>query len=521
MKLKNILAGLASLAGVMLTCGCEGEKDLVIIEGNLPIKTSALYMVGDATPNGWSIDSPTPLTATEEDPLVFEWEGTLYSGEVKLCLTTGSWDAPFIRPLNNGEEISRTGISGQQFTMHAGDPDNKWKVTDAGVYNLRFDLRNWTMSTLFVRELDAPTIEPIAAENLYMVGDATPGGWGIDNPTELQKKSTYIFEYEGPLTAGELKCCTSTGSWDVPFIRPASDGVEITRGGIAADNFVYTASPDHKWRVADAGIYRLTFNLENWTVVSEYLGEIPAVEKDPIETETLFMIGDATPGGWSMDDATEFTVSASDKYVFQWEGELVQGNMKACLVRDGSFSCPFIRPESAGVDISRDGVAASSFTFSTNPDDQWRIVDAGRYRITFNLRDWTIAVRFLGGDEPGGEKEPIETETLFMIGDATPNGWSMDDATEFTVSPSDKYVFVWEGELKEGNMKACLERDGTFSCPFIRPESAGVEISRKGVAAPGFVFTKNPDDQWRIAEAGRYRITFNLRDWTISAESID
>ncbi|EJW99747.1 hypothetical protein EVA_12145, partial [gut metagenome] len=34
--------------------GCEGEKTLVIIEGNLPIKTSTLYMVGDATPNGWS-----------------------------------------------------------------------------------------------------------------------------------------------------------------------------------------------------------------------------------------------------------------------------------------------------------------------------------------------------------------------------------------------------------------------------------------------------------------------------------
>lgn len=392
MKLKNILAGLASLAGVMLTCGCEGEKDLVIIEGNLPIKTSALYMVGDATPNGWSIDSPTPLTATEEDPLVFEWEGTLYSGEVKLCLTTGSWDAPFIRPLNNGEEISRTGISGQQFTMHAGDPDNKWKVTDAGVYNLRFDLRNWTMSTLFVRELDAPTIEPIAAENLYMVGDATPAGWGIDNPTELQKKSTYIFEYEGPLTAGELKCCTSTGSWDVPFIRPASDGVEITRGGIAADNFVYTASPDHKWRVADAGIYRLTFNLENWTVTSEYLGEIPAVEKDPIETETLFMIGDATPNGWSMDDASEFTPDSSNRYIFVWEGNLVTGSFKACLERDGTFSCPFIRPSSADVEINKSGVAADDFVFTTSPDDQWKVTEAGRYRITFDLEHWTINV---------------------------------------------------------------------------------------------------------------------------------
>lgn len=44
-----------------LLTGCDGEKDLKIIDGNLPIKTSTLFMVGDATPNGWSIDDPTPL----------------------------------------------------------------------------------------------------------------------------------------------------------------------------------------------------------------------------------------------------------------------------------------------------------------------------------------------------------------------------------------------------------------------------------------------------------------------------
>lgn len=44
-----------------LFTGCDGEKDLKIIDGNLPIKTSMLFMVGDATPNGWSIDDPTPL----------------------------------------------------------------------------------------------------------------------------------------------------------------------------------------------------------------------------------------------------------------------------------------------------------------------------------------------------------------------------------------------------------------------------------------------------------------------------
>ena len=141
-------------------------------------------------------------------------------------------------------------------------------------------------------------------------------------------------------------------------------------------------------------------------------------------------------------------------------------------------------------------MAASSFTFTTSPDDQWRIVDAGRYRITFNLRDWTIAVRFLGGDEPGGEKEPIETSALYMIGDATPNGWSMDDATEFTVSPSDKYVFVWEGELKEGNMKACLERRApelkSAARVWLLPASYSQRIPMISGASPRLGATASP-----------------------------
>lgn len=97
MKLRHIFSAIIGLLLTACLTGCDGEKDINIIEGDLPIKTSTLYMVGDATPNGWSIDNPTPFTASEEDPLIFTWEGSLFAGEMKLCLVTGSWDAPFIR----------------------------------------------------------------------------------------------------------------------------------------------------------------------------------------------------------------------------------------------------------------------------------------------------------------------------------------------------------------------------------------------------------------------------------------
>lgn len=393
--MKNIISyTIVALAFLTAMTSCEGEKDLIIIEGNLPIKTSTLYMVGDATPNGWSIDSPTPFEPTEQDPLVFTWEGSLYKGEMKLCLTPGSWDAPFIRPLNDGDEIGTSDLSEVDFQMHAGDPDEKWHIIEAGIYRLTFNLRNWTMSSSFLGGMETPSKDAIETDDLYIVGDATPTGWNIDSPTPLVKTGDYIFEYEGELYEGELKACTETGSWDVPFVRPESEGVVISRDGVGSNAFMYIENPDNKWRVTDSGNYHIIFDLKNYTIITEYRGSIES-EITPIETETLYMIGDATPGGWSMDDATPYEVSPDDSYLFVWTGDLVEGEMKVCLEPDPTFSCPFIRPASDGCVINENGVAASDFVFTTAPDHKWRVEKAGKYTISFNLKTWTIEVAYL------------------------------------------------------------------------------------------------------------------------------
>lgn len=385
MKIKNIFSGMMALAAVALT-GCDSEKDLIIIEGQLPIKSSTLYMVGDATPNGWSIDSPTPFTQSEADPMVFTWEGALFTGEMKLCLVPGSWDVGFIRPVEHGTEISSTDITDQTFDMHAGDPDNKWRVAEAGQYRLSFNLRDWTYSTTYLGSGPAPEIEPIKTETLYICGNATPTGWNIDAPTQLEKKSEYIFVFEGDLVYGEMKACLAPGSFDVDFIRPAADGTEINKEGAAQPGFVFTANPDHKWLVTEAGKYRLTFDLENWTINAEYLAAPPVVDKTPLDAPTLFMIGDATPGGWSLDNATPLTREGD---TFVWEGTLAEGEMKACISPD-SFDVPFVRPAIADCKISPDGVESPDFVYTTGPDDKWKVTAAGNYRLVFDLVNWTL-----------------------------------------------------------------------------------------------------------------------------------
>lgn len=502
MKIKNIISVLSGLLMFVGLTSCEDEKELLIIDGNLPIKTSALYMVGDATPNGWSLDAATALAPSDEDPLVFTWEGSLNTGEMKLCLNTGSWDNPFIRPQKAGEQINKSGLSEVTFKMHAGDPDDKWNVTDAGVYNLRFDLRNWTMSAVYVREPDAPKIEPINTDAVYLVGDFND--WNIENPTQMEKKSDYIFEYEGQFVAGEVKACLETGSWDVSFIRPETNGVKIDRNGIESESFIYSANPDNKWKVDEPGIYHITLDLQNWTIATEYKGEFKPVPK-------LYMIGDATDGGWSWDAATVIEATKDNENVFVWEGELGRGTFKASLVKD--FSAPFYRPASANVEVSDKGATNHDMVFTTDPDDQWKVVKGGKYRLTFNTADMTFDAVFV--------EAATTVKPLYIIGDATPGGWSQDDAAQMTPVEGADGEYTWTGTLKQGNMKAFSDKDPSWGQNFYRPSKANVEISKSGVAASDMVFTNSPDDQWKIVDEGKYQLTLNTKAMTISVKFLN
>lgn len=499
--------GFAAVALSATLTSCEGEKDLIIIEEDLPIKTSTLYMVGDATPNGWSIDAPTALTASDADPLIFTYEGKLTRGEFKLCLTTGSWDAPFIRPAENGTEISKSGLAAATFIMHAGDPDNKWKVVDEAIYKLTFNLRNWTAEFAYVSDVPKAPVTPIETEYLYMVGDATPNGWNIDAPTSLVKESQYIFTYEGKLTAGELKCCMTTADWGAEFIRPAADQIEINRDGVAESDFIKSTSPDNKWRVTAPGVYKLTFDLEHWTIAAQFLEELPEEPggEDPEEINLVFAIGDALETTWSLDAAPELEKSADNKWVFKGQLNLNYGDLKFGTVKN--FDAPFIHPTTSGCSISKSGVADNAIVqYAGAPDDKWRVNDPGVYNVTLDLQNLTIAVEYVG-ELP--EKELV----VYMVGDATPTGWNIDNPTALTKTADN--VYTYEGKLKTGELKFCTET-GSFGAEFIRPAENGTQVTKSGLPAAKYVkYAGDPDNKWVVADEGTYKVTVDLNAATV------
>ncbi len=149
MKIYKFTAIIAIMLMGIFMASCEDEKDIIVIDGNIPIKTSTLYIVGDATPAVWNIDKPILLDVSEEDPLVFIYDGILSQGELKAYLTPGNWDSPCVRPLTAGSPISKAD-NVEPFQLYSGGEDLKWSVKNAGHYRLVFDLRNWTLSTTFL-----------------------------------------------------------------------------------------------------------------------------------------------------------------------------------------------------------------------------------------------------------------------------------------------------------------------------------------------------------------------------------
>lgn len=99
-----------------------------------------VYMVGDATPAGWDINGPTPMTKNGD---IFTYEGPLSVGEMKFPVEF-RWDCPTYMSETAGQEIA-AGTTYKVVLAQTGEPDSKFKVTKAGNYKLTLDTKAMTL----------------------------------------------------------------------------------------------------------------------------------------------------------------------------------------------------------------------------------------------------------------------------------------------------------------------------------------------------------------------------------------
>ncbi|MFH6984988.1 SusF/SusE family outer membrane protein [Marinoscillum luteum] len=212
---------------------------------------SALWIVGDATPSGWNIDSPEEMTQSASNPFIFTYEAHLTPGEFKIFAgPLGDWCGEWFRPLEQHQDITSNLVE-----QNSGcDVDNTWQITSEmeGRYKVSLNTLENTIS-----------INPVT---LYIIGDGGPNGWNIGNP-EPMTYSDGVFTFNGPLGAdnatGEFKFSKFAGDWcGGEWINAATGNQSLTN-----TEYILTQGcdgPDNKWKLAsgDVGNYEITFDLD-------------------------------------------------------------------------------------------------------------------------------------------------------------------------------------------------------------------------------------------------------------------
>lgn len=329
--------------------------------------SNKLFIVGDATPNGWDIANAIELPASGSQRGVFNYEGPLTAGKFKFAV---SQDDCFCQdfytkdPDNDNQIVYSEGGSGE---------DVQWTISEEGNYTLRVDLLNKTIEITPVE--DAPFPE------LFIVGDATESGWNVDEPAGFTQSSEdpFIFTYKGNFNPGEFKIFAGpAGDWCGDWYRPMQNDFGLMNGAVEQNT---GCEPDNTWLVTEdtAGRYQVTVNMADNTIRFDQI--------------KLYIIGDGSPSGWDIENPVELNYDNGD---FVFNGELGTGNSTGefKFANQSGDWCggEWVNPATAGQAL--DNTDFIRTLGCEGPDNKWKLQDgdAGTYEIRINLDTETMSI---------------------------------------------------------------------------------------------------------------------------------
>ncbi|HPH17756.1 MAG TPA: SusE domain-containing protein [Haliscomenobacter sp.] len=213
-----------------------------------------LFLVGDATVGGWNNPVPTPgQKFTKLDKFTFGGVFQLTGGNKYLFLpTNGDWGHKYA--------VANAGAAGMReggdFIVDSGQ-DIPAPLA-SGNYKIIVDFVKGKYTVTPVSNADMPP------SNLFIVGDATNGGWNNPVPVPTQQftqVSSGAFELNVALSSGKkYLLLPQNGSWDHKFAIANADAPSVKLGGkFVADSGVDIPAPD------EAGTYRISVEFINKT----------------------------------------------------------------------------------------------------------------------------------------------------------------------------------------------------------------------------------------------------------------
>ena len=214
----------------------------------IPVPTTGkLFLVGDASQGGWNNPVPVPsqeLTKLDETT----WGGIfqLTGGKQYLLLPlNGDWGNKFAVANNSVAGLSAGGDFG--FNLN----DNFPGPATSGLYKIIVDFQTGKF-----------TVTPYASvlpTGLFIVGDATVGGWNNPVPVpsqQLTRINSAVWEITMPLVGGkEYLLLPVNGDWSNKFAVANKSIAGLSAGG----SFGYNLN-DNFPAPATSGTYKITVN---------------------------------------------------------------------------------------------------------------------------------------------------------------------------------------------------------------------------------------------------------------------
>ena len=338
--------------------------------------TTTLYVTGTATLGGTDLSLAEEMTRTDNGK--FTYTGYMKAGTYKFITTLGQ-ELPSYNRGEDGSLVLRT---------TADLPDNLFEITEDHDYTITLNLLDGTITT-------------VQSDGVKPPYDAI---WFIDGmdgysfkPMTQDVLDPFLFRYGAEFNnEGDFKFATASGSWENNYKATQPDA-PYTDSSV---EFVKGFEPDNKWRLQSGELgkaYKICLDIRS--------GKERMLMAPFTPYENIWLVGDAAPGGWSLDDAVPMTKDASNPYVMTWTGTLNTGELKFTCDRSSDWNGAWFMSAVSGaaptgqeekalfIDKHSDDLKAQYLTVDImNIDNKWKIEEAGTYKITLNQLTETITI---------------------------------------------------------------------------------------------------------------------------------
>lgn len=338
---------------------------------------------------------------------------------------------------------------------------------------------------------------PSFANTISLIGEATPGGWSLDNAVAMKPTADGVFEFVGDLKDGSLKLITQNDF--APSYGPQTNGDSLVIGTVELAYRATYDDPDNAFAVK-AGRYSLVLDLSGEVAKLTVADGTGLADKWYVEyPDTLYAVGDATVAGWTATEAIALSETADNSGIYVDTLLLKSGELKFLNQKDWGAG---YGARVANEPINNAGVYALAALDSTDMKFKVALPKATEFVVEVNVVEGSLTLTALASLYP---------EKLYILGDAV-GGWSFDtNAQEMTLV--EEGVFTWSGSLVEGEMKFFVDKD--FSSSEYGAVTHGTSIAASGEYALELL---GGEDKKFVATESQVEMTIDLKEMKMVVE---